>query len=152
MQAKSIYLAPLLLFSAMAGASPQHGLSGVSVKVFTQQHYPIQQAQYADAVYHLDKVENLEESFLTNLSGDPVQAEQQVRQVMNTPLWQQFETKLRTAYQDVIEGWKLGVMKIPAVVFETDNPEENAVIYGETNVAKAIELYKADLLQRRTAQ
>lgn len=123
-------------------------LNNVIVKVFTTQFYPIQQAQYANAVYHLDSVENLENSFLTNLPTNPQQAEQQVRQVMQTSEWRQFENRLKTAYQDVIEGWKLGVMKVPAVVFEPLNPADSTVIYGETDVGRAIERYRADLQQR----
>lgn len=147
MQTKSHYLLPLLLFSAVAGANSQNGLGpNINVTVFTGQVYPIQQPQLADRIYYLDGVERLEESFLTNLSTDPKQAEQQVRQVMHTTEWQQFETKLKTAYQGVIAGWKQGIMKIPAVLFESQ--DETAVIYGETNIANAIERYKLDLRQR----
>lgn len=147
MQTKFHTLIPLLLFSAVAGANTQNGLGqNITVTVFTGQAYPIQQQQLADHVYHLDSVENLEESFLTNLSTNPAQAEQQVRQVMHTAEWKQFETKLKTAYQGVIAGWKQGIMKIPAVLFESQ--DETAVIYGETNIANAIERYKLDLRQR----
>ncbi|WP_245155418.1 TIGR03757 family integrating conjugative element protein [Mannheimia haemolytica] len=107
----------------------------------------IQQSHLADEVYYLDSVEKLEDSFLANLSTDPVQAEQQVRQVMNTAAWTQFETKLKTAYQGVIEGWKQGVMKIPAVVFEKQNPAFSSVIYGESDIGRAIERYLADQQQ-----
>ncbi|MBF0786136.1 TIGR03757 family integrating conjugative element protein [Muribacter muris] len=153
MQAKtSFYIAPLLLFSVVASANPANQLADIKVKVFTSQTYPIQQSHLADVVYHLDSVEKLEESFLPNLSTDPTQAEQQVRQVMKTTEWKQFETKLKIAYQGVIEGWKQGVMKIPAVVFETSNPAYSSVIYGETDVGKAIVLYRDDLLKRGNFQ
>ncbi|GAB1672303.1 TIGR03757 family integrating conjugative element protein [Mannheimia haemolytica] len=147
MQAKTFYYLPLLLLSAMASASPANKPSDVTVKVFTSESYPIQQPHLADEVYYLDSVEKLEDSFLANLSTDPVQAEQQVRQVMNTAAWTQFETKLKTAYQGVIEGWKQGVMKIPAVVFEKQNPVFSSVIYGESDVGRAIERYLADQQQ-----
>lgn len=147
MQAKTFYYLPLLLLSAMASASPANKPSDVTVKVFTSESYPIQQPHLTDEVYYLDSVEKLEDSFLANLSTDPVQAEQQVRQVMNTAAWTQFETKLKTAYQGVIEGWKQGVMKIPAVVFEKQNPTFSSVIYGESDVGRAIERYLADQQQ-----
>lgn len=147
MQTKSYCTALLLLLSSVVEANSQNGLGGnITVTVFTGQAYPIQQPQLADHIYHLDSVERLEESFLTNLSADPKQAEQQVRQVMHTAEWKQFETKLKAAYQGVIAGWKQGIMKIPAVLFESQ--DETAVIYGETNVANAIERYKLDLQQR----
>lgn len=143
MQTKFHYLLPLLLFSAVSGANSQNPLSDVKVKVFTSSAYPIYQSHLADAIYHLDSVEKLEDSFLPNLSSDPKQAEQQVRQLMHTEEWKQFETKLKTAYQGVIEGWKLGVMKIPAVVFEMPDPTLSSVIYGESDVGRAIERYRA---------
>ncbi|MFU2099397.1 TIGR03757 family integrating conjugative element protein [Mannheimia haemolytica] len=147
MQAKTFYYLPLLLLSAMASASPANKPSDVTVKVFTSESYPIQQSHLADEIYYLDSVEKLEDSFLANLSTDPVQAEQQVRQVMNTAAWTQFETKLKTAYQGVIEGWKQGVMKIPAVIFEKQNPAFSSVIYGESDIGRAIERYLADQQQ-----
>ena len=148
MQVKTFYYLSLLLLSAIASANAANKLSDVKVKVFTSGIYPIQQSHLADEVYYLDSVEKLEESFLANLSPDPIQAEQQVRQVMNTAAWTQFETKLKTAYQGVIEGWKQGVMKIPAVVFEKQDPVFSSVIYGETDIGRAIERYRADLQQR----
>lgn len=144
----SCYLASLLLFPSVASANSESSLSDTIVKVFTSEAYTIQQPHLANGVYHLDSVEKLEESFLTHLPTDPIQAEQYVRQVMNTPEWKQFEGKLKTSYQDVIEGWKQGVMKIPAVVFEKSDPTRSSVIYGETDVGKAIERYLEDLKQQ----
>lgn len=143
MQTKFHYVVPLLLLPAIASSNSQNPLSDVKVKVFTSSAYPVYQAHLAEAIYHLDGVEKLEESFLTNLSTNPKHAEQQVRQVMHTAEWKAFETKLKTAYQGVIEGWRQGVMKIPAVVFEMPDPTLSSVIYGESDVGKAIERYQA---------
>lgn len=142
----SLIALPFILSSITAGANPHNGLQNVTVSVFTSLYYPIQHAQLADKIYALDRVEQIEEAFQPNIPIEPQQAEQYVKQVMNTPVWQQFEQELKTAYNGVTSGWKLGVMKIPAIVFERVHPTDTAVIYGETDVAKAIEYYRSTQL------
>lgn len=148
MQHKTLFLTTLLISTAV-GANPVKQ-DNVIVTLFTAQQYAAQQTHLANHIYYLDSVERLEERFLPNLSTDPMQAEQQVRQIIGGPEWKQFETELRAAYQGVIAGWTKGIMKIPAVLFESAT--ETAVIYGETDVAKAIERYRADQQQRGQSQ
>jgi integrating conjugative element protein (TIGR03757 family) len=45
----------------------------------------------------------------------------------------QLHRKLASSYQDVIDAWRVGVQKIPAVVID-----QRYVVYGEPNVARAV--------------
>ena len=131
-------LIPLLLSSPLWASSLP---SDIKVTVFTTQNYPIQNPELATQIYLLDEVENLEEEATKFLSEDLNTAEQQAQKWLASTEGKRFEQKLRQSYIGITEGWKLGIMKVPAVLFQPSS-EEPAVIYGETNLSKAIKMYQ----------
>lgn len=140
MRYQKILLSLLLLPSLWANPLPQN----VEIMVFTTQNYPIQGATLTNHIYYLDAVENLEETtgelFGTDIESATVKAKEWLKSRDGVL----FQRKLQQAYIGVTEGWKLGVMKIPAVVFQKSaRPPE--VIYGVTDVNKAIQIYTKDL-------
>lgn len=133
-------LLPLSLFSPVLWANSLP--SDVSITVFTTQHYPIQYHTLADRIYLLDAVENLEEQTTALFGNEPnlTIATEQAQKWLKSEAGKQFEQQLQQAYIGVTEGWKLGVMKVPAVVFQS--PHHTSVIYGQTNIATAIATYQ----------
>lgn len=121
---------------SLAEIHPEHP----AITVFTTQFYPIKQAQLAQQVYYLDAVDTLEES-TSKLFKQPAQAEIVAKQWLHSNEGKQFQQVLQQAYEGVIAGWKLGVMKVPAIVFNPNSPTPT-VIYGETNVQKALNTYR----------
>lgn len=132
------YLALACLSSAVC-AKPLP--ADTTISVFTTQHYPIQQSELANHVYFLDAVENLEEDATKFLNEHLDIAEKQAKQWLGAQEGKVFEQQLKLAYEGVITGWKQGIMKIPAVLFERQG-KDPVVIYGQTHVGKAIETYQ----------
>ncbi|KGQ62480.1 TIGR03757 family integrating conjugative element protein [Gallibacterium anatis] len=115
--------------------------SAVNITVFSTQAYPIQNAQLAQHLYHLDRVEQWEDALSQTLSSNPTQAEDQAKAFFQHPDSQTKIRELQQAYQGVIIGWQMGIRKVPAVLF--DSPQfGQGVIYGVTDVQYAIQLWK----------
>lgn len=74
-------------------------------------------------------------------STDMNSTAEQAKQWLHSEAAQSFHRNVKEAYIGVTEGWKMGVMKVPAVVFQA-NSGETAVIYGQTDVEKAIADYR----------
>lgn len=113
----------------------------MSVTVFTTKAYAIQNKELAHHIYFLDAVENLEEQAMSWSSTDMNSTAEQAKQWLHSEAAQSFHRNVKEAYIGVTEGWKMGVMKVPAVVFQA-NSGETAVIYGQTDVEKAIADYR----------
>ncbi|MDY4593674.1 MAG: TIGR03757 family integrating conjugative element protein [[Pasteurella] aerogenes] len=121
--------------------------SEVNITVFSTQAYPIQNAQLAQHLYHLDRVEQWEDALSQTLSTNPVQAESQAKAFFQHPDSQTKIRELQQAYQGVIVGWQMGIRKVPAVLF--DSPQfGQGVIYGVTDVQYAIQLWKQWINQK----
>ncbi|WP_228550024.1 TIGR03757 family integrating conjugative element protein [Rodentibacter haemolyticus] len=116
--------------------------SSIEVNAYTTHYYPIKNAQLAANIYYLDSVEQLEDQLSYQLSSDPQIAENQVRQKMQTMEWKRTEQSLIQSYVGVTEGWKNGITKVPAVLFTNTDTGKSAVIYGETDIARAIHRYQ----------
>lgn len=131
----------LSLLSCTVFANPWS--SSITVMAFTTQHYPLQHTEFADSIYFLDAVEKLEEE-TTRLFGqnpNPTIATTQAKTWLVSEAGKQFQQQLQQAYEGVTEGWKIGVMKVPAVVFLAPS-KEPAVIYGQPDLKAAIALYE----------
>lgn len=121
--------------------------SEVNITVFSTQAYPIQNAQLAHRLYHLDSVEQWEEQLSQTLSANPAQAENQAKAFFQHPDSQTKIRELQQAYQGVILGWQMGIRKVPAVLF--DSPQlGQAVVYGVTDVQQAITLWEQWISQK----
>ncbi|MDE8035224.1 TIGR03757 family integrating conjugative element protein [Actinobacillus equuli subsp. equuli] len=107
-----------------------------TISVYTTSSYPIIHKELATQVYYLDKVEQVENWLSQDFSRDPKIAEQQAKALFNSPQWAEKEAALKDAYASVISGWQNGIKKVPAILFQSPTGD-NAIIYGETNVAKA---------------
>lgn len=107
----------------------------VEINVFTTEHYAIQHPEIANNVFFLDEVDNLENALAAQLSTNPNTAEKQVKAFFASEEGRKFQLQLQKAYVGITEGWKTGVLKVPAIVF--DDGKRTGVIYGETNVHKA---------------
>ncbi|OOF55897.1 integrating conjugative element protein [Rodentibacter genomosp. 2] len=114
----------------------------IEVNAYTTSYYPIKNRQLATHIYHLDQVELLEEQLSHYLSTNPQTAETQIRQKMSSSEWKQTEQALAEAYIGVTEGWKNGITKVPAILFTHPETRQSAVIYGETDIAKALQFYQ----------
>ncbi len=67
-----------------------------------------------------------------------------LRKKMNTPqmiakIKPQLEKSVKELTEGVVNAFRRGIKKVPAMLFTVDGKE--AVIYGETNVSRAIELF-----------
>ncbi|MGX2956057.1 TIGR03757 family integrating conjugative element protein [Ursidibacter arcticus] len=107
-----------------------------TISVYTTSSYPIIHKELATQIYYLDKVEQVENWLSQDFHQDPRIAEQQAKALFNSPQWAEKEVALKDAYTGVISGWQNGIKKVPAILFQSPTGE-NAIIYGEANVAKA---------------
>lgn len=130
---KSLFLFGLLPLSVFAqGPNP-------IITVYSTQDYSIVHAELASQIYYLDQVEQWENRMSQRLSPNPNIAAQQATQIFQSAEWNQAEEQLKQSYQGLISGWQNGIKKVPAILFQYPGAE-NLVIYGETNVDKAIKL------------
>lgn len=115
-------------------------VQAADVLVFTDQRYPVD-APDDVRVIHLDAAAEIEAELASGLPADPQQAAAIVRQRMDDG-GNDFQARLATAYQGVVDAWSLGITKIPAIVVD-----ERYVVYGDADVSRAlasIEAYKRD--------
>lgn len=90
------------------------------------------------SVYNLSAPDNLEKQLSTGLNNDANVAQKQAQEKIAAG-----GAKLKKAFRDAYEGsmqaMKYNIQKLPAVVF---NAGEGGVIYGVSDVNKAIKIYK----------
>ncbi|MDP8189058.1 TIGR03757 family integrating conjugative element protein [Pasteurella skyensis] len=129
------------LFPSILWANSPYTSLKPKITVFTTQAYTIQQSELANNIFFIDSVENIENALANRLNTNPKIAEQQVKKLFNSEEGKKYQEKLQKAYIGLTEAWKIGVMKVPAIVF--DNGETSNVIYGETNLSNAIKLYRS---------
>lgn len=136
----SLYLLGLWFIPAAFAETP---LPDTQITVYTTENYSLERQEFAERIYYIDAVEKLENSFskqFGSLTGE--NAAKQASLLLQSPEGQEFQLKLQDAYKGIVDGWQKGVMKVPAVLFEPA-AGESMVIYGETNIAKAIQRYQA---------
>ena len=104
--------------------------------VFTDKLHPISSATGARLVL-LDQQHHLETELSRALPSDPQQAAAIIQNRLNSPSGKRLQSDLAKAQQDLTDAWSMGIEKIPAVVVD-----RRYVVYGEPDVAKALELIK----------
>lgn len=116
----------------------------VVITVFTTKHYVIEHSEFAHHIYYLDSVENLEEKTaqLFGQNTTPAIAAKRAKQWLLSNEGKHFQQELQQAYIGVIEGWKMGIMKVPAIIFKQDTEVDIDVVYGITDIRQAIQLYR----------
>ena len=102
--------------------------------VFTDKFHPISSATGARLVL-LDQQQHLETDLSRDLPPDPQQAAAIIHARLNSPSGKRLQSDLAKAQQDLTDAWSMGIEKIPAVVVD-----RRYVVYGEPDVAKALEL------------
>ncbi|WP_176464789.1 TIGR03757 family integrating conjugative element protein [Pseudomonas fragi] len=102
--------------------------------VFTVKLHPISSATGARLVL-LDQQHHLETELSRALPSDPQQAAAIIQNRLNSPSGKRLQSDLAKAQQALTDAWSLGIEKIPAVVVD-----RRYVVYGEPDVAKALEL------------
>lgn len=103
--------------------------------IYTTAQHPVKNPEPGVLVYRLDDVTQLEQLLFPGLSGNPQQAEQQARRIMQQPDWKVREAQLTGAYQSLVTAWSAGIAKTPAVVCD-----DHYVVYGTTDTALAQQL------------
>lgn len=100
----------------------------------TDQAHPVS-APSGTRIILVDDQQRLEERLSHQLPADPRQAATTIQSFLATPAGKRLQSDLAQAQQGVTDAWSVGVEKIPAVVVD-----RRYVVYGEPDVAKAVEL------------
>lgn len=82
----------------------------------------------------LDAQQNLENLLSHELPAEPSQAPATIQHYLSSTAGKRLQNDLVQAQQGIADAWGLGIEKIPAVVVD-----RRYVIYGEADVAKAVE-------------
>jgi integrating conjugative element protein (TIGR03757 family) len=126
-----MHITPLLLFSSLSLSVPVLA----ATVVYTDSQHPPVNLQPDTQVVWLDGPDRLLTQFFGALPADPMQAEAQVRAVLQSPDWQAHQQQIAGAYRGIVHARELGVAKFPAVVFDDAD-----VVYGMADVAQATAL------------
>jgi len=102
--------------------------------VYTDKAHPVTAATDARIVL-LDRQHHLETDLSRDLPPDPQLAAAIIHGRLSVPSGKRLQSDLAKAQQDITDAWSLGIEKIPAVVVD-----RRYVVYGEPDVAKALEL------------
>lgn len=101
------------------------------IRAFTDHQHPVT-APVGVQVVELDLPARLEAELNAQLPADQGRSAAIVRQRIAQE-GAAFQQRLATAYQGVVEAWRLGVTHLPAVVVD-----QRYVVYGEPDVARAV--------------
>ena len=102
--------------------------------VYTDKAHPVTAATDAHIVL-LDQQQHLETELSRALPSDPQQAAAIIQNRLNSPSGKRLQSDIGKAQQALTDAWNMGIEKIPAVVVD-----RRYVVYGEPDVAKALEL------------
>ena len=102
--------------------------------VFTDTANPVTAPATARVIL-LDQQHHLETELSRALPSDPQQAAAIIHARLNSPSGKRLQSDLAKAQQALTDAWIMGIEKIPAVVVD-----RRYVVYGEPDVAKALEL------------
>ncbi|ECW0109296.1 TPA: TIGR03757 family integrating conjugative element protein [Salmonella enterica subsp. enterica serovar Typhimurium] len=112
--------------------------SRAAMVVYTDHVHPPAGVTGDIRVVWLDAPEQLQQSLFGALSSDPKEAERRAQAVIHSAGWQQKQIELARAYQGLLQAWRLGLDKYPAVV--SDN---RYVVYGTADVVVADSLFRS---------
>nr|WP_262384146.1 TIGR03757 family integrating conjugative element protein [Pseudomonas fragi] len=102
--------------------------------VVTNKTHPVT-AVVGTRIVLLDQQHHLETELSRALPSDPQQAAAIIQNRLNSPSGKRLQSDLAKAQQALTDAWSMGIEKIPAVVVD-----RRYVVYGEPDVAKALEL------------
>lgn len=115
---------------------PASGIIQAETWVISDRNLPISVS--ADVrVILLDKQVHLENRLSDELPVDPNHAAATIQRYLSSPAGKRLQNDLASAQKGLTDAWSLGIEKIPAVVVD-----RRYVIYGEADVAKAVERIK----------
>ncbi|EJH8995732.1 TIGR03757 family integrating conjugative element protein [Salmonella enterica] len=100
--------------------------------VYTDHAHPPAGVTGDTQVVWLDAPEQLQQSLFGSLASDPKEAERQANTVIHSAVWQQKQAELAQAYRGLLQAWKMGLEKYPAVV-----SDDRYVVYGTADVMVA---------------
>lgn len=122
-----------------------NGHAQVQVEVFTDMPMQLGSVLGIDVIhYDLSAPEKVKSKYLPALPGDVGLASQIMKNYLASPQGQEFKAVIREAYRGHEKMVRYQLEKIPAVVFE----QGHYVVYGITDVQKALALYNAHRNQR----
>ena len=102
--------------------------------VYTDKAHTVSAAIDARVVL-LDRQHHLETDLSRDLPPDPQLAAAIIHGRLSSPSGKRLQSDLAKAQQALTDAWSMGIEKIPAVVVD-----RRYVVYGEPDVAKALEL------------
>ena len=123
-----------LMIALVLVSSP--GITQADTKVFTDKVRPVI-ATDETLISHIDQQQHLETELSRALPSDPQQAAAIIQNRLNSPSGKRLQSDFAKAQQDLTDAWSMGIEKIPAVVVD-----RRYIVYGEPDVAKALELIK----------
>lgn len=103
------------------------------VRVYTDLAHHVTNADSIPVV-RLDEPNQIQAALSHGLARDPTHAAQQVQGKLRADAGQ-VSRRLSLAFQGVVDAWRFGVLKIPAVVVDG-----HLAVYGDTDVAHALSL------------
>ncbi|WP_349608047.1 TIGR03757 family integrating conjugative element protein [Cupriavidus sp. DF5525] len=101
------------------------------VLVITDSRHPVR-TMGGERVIELDLPSRIEAELSAGLPADASRAADLVRQRMSGGK-DELQLRIGLAYQGVADAWRLGVVKVPAVVVD-----RRYVVYGDPDVARAV--------------
>ena len=102
--------------------------------VYTDKAHTVSAAIDARVVL-LDRQHHLETDLSRDLPPDPQLAAAIIHGRLSSPSGKRLQSDIGKAQQALTDAWNMGIEKIPAVVVD-----RRYVVYGEPDVAKALEL------------
>ena len=89
--------------------------------------------------FNLDQTKKFEQQFSLGLSGSSNVASQQALQRIQNLTPSQME-QFKQAYSGIVTAWRMGVKKLPAVVFQYQ--EHQYVVYGQQRASMALQEFQ----------
>ncbi|AXC69898.1 TIGR03757 family integrating conjugative element protein [Salmonella enterica subsp. diarizonae serovar 59:z10:-] len=106
--------------------------------VYTDHAHPPAGVTGDTRVVWLDAPEQLQQSLFGSLASAPKEAERQAQAVIHSAGWQQKQAELAQAYRGLLQAWRLGLEKYPAVV-----SDDRYVVYGTADAVVADGLFRS---------
>lgn len=102
------------------------------VVIYTDAGHPASVADESTRVVMLDAPQQLQDRLFGTLPDDPQAAAEAAHDVLSSPDWQESERRLAESYRGVVAAWQLGLLRYPAVVFDSQY-----VVYGTASESEA---------------
>ncbi len=107
-----------------------------AIEVFTDSMNPVASSANAITVYHVDRIDRLQQALSKDLPTDPEAAKQTALQRFQR-MDRQLSTELENAANGLLKAMQYGIDRYPAIVFDG-----KAVVYGITDIRAATQMYR----------